>query len=294
MAESTLSLKYRKPFDWDSLLATFKAHQLPGLESVSDEFYERIFHLDRRTGYFRVAHGSARRGELKLTLYGASEQATAKIAARVRRMFDLDLDPAEVAVVMHGQPHLGDAWSKHPGLRVARTWDRFETLITTVLGQLVSVNFGRTLIHELMQGYGNRVKHPVTGQGIPLFPAPKVLQGAGLLDVRTSVMRRTAIRGLASAAVDGTLPLNHDPEPKALRRTLLALPGIGAWTAEYVAMRAFDDNDAFPATDYGLKQEILRHPEMNVNAVRPWRAYAAVALWKDFVARKGMPYEPVV
>ena len=139
-----------------------------------------------------------------------------------------------------------------------------------------------------------RVKHPVTGERVYLFPAAKVLGDADLLDVRTSVMRRTAIRAIAAAAVGGALPLDHDPEPKALRRTLLALPGIGAWTVEYVAMRAFEDNDAFPATDYGLKQEILRHPEMNVNAVRPWRAYAAVALWKDFVARKGMPDEPVV
>ena len=84
------------------------------------------------------------------------------------------------------------------------------------------------------------------------------------------------------------------PEPRELRRTLLSLPGVGAWSAEYIAMRAFDDNDAFPATDYGLKQEIKRHPEMNVNNVRPWRAYAAAALWKNFAETKGTPYESVV
>lgn len=294
MSVGNIPLKYREPFDWENLLATFRAHQLPELENVTDGYYERVVHLGGRTGYFRVSRGSARKRELKLTIQGVSEASAARIVARVRRMFDLDLNPAEVAAAMQGQPHLGDAWAAYPGLRVARTWDRFETLITTVLGQLVSVSFGRTLTRELMHGYGRRVKHPVTGDGICLFPAPKALLGADLQDVRTSVMRRTAIRAIAAAAVDGALPLDHDPEPKTLRRTLLALPGIGAWTVEYVAMRAFDDNDAFPATDYGLKQEILRHPEMNVNAVRPWRAYAAVALWKDFVARKGMPDESVV
>ena len=95
-------------------------------------------------------------------------------------MFDLDVDPAVIAEHMAGQPHLGDLWRRYPGLRVARTWDRFETLITTILGQLVSVSFGRTLIRELMQSSGERVKHPVTGQKIYLFPTPKALRTADL------------------------------------------------------------------------------------------------------------------
>jgi 3-methyladenine DNA glycosylase/8-oxoguanine DNA glycosylase len=107
-------------------------------------------------------------------------------------------------------------------------------------------------------------------------------------------MRRTAIRTIAALAANGSLPLVGQPEPKGLRRTLLSLPGVGAWSAEYIAMRAFDDNDAFPATDYGLKQEIKRHPETNVSKVRPWRAYAAAALWKHFAETKGKPDESVV
>jgi 3-methyladenine DNA glycosylase/8-oxoguanine DNA glycosylase len=209
-------------------------------------------------------------------------------------MFDLDMNPAVIAEHMAGQPHLGDLWRRYPGLRVARTWDRFETLITTILGQLVSVSFGRTLIRELMHSSGERVKHPATGQEIHLFPTPKALRTADLSVVRTSEMRRTAIRTIAALAADGGLPLVGQPEPKGLRRTLLSLPGVGAWSAEYIAMRAFDDNDAFPATDYGLKQEIKRHPKMNVSKVRPWRAYAAAALWKHFAETKGKPDESVV
>jgi 3-methyladenine DNA glycosylase/8-oxoguanine DNA glycosylase len=289
-----LQLKYLPPFDGDTLFSIFRAHQLPELETVSSQRYERVFHRDGRIGYFRVSHDDPGKNALTLKVVGAARSAVPAIEQRVRRMFDLDVNPAMIAKHMAGQPHLGDLWRRYPGLRVARTWDRFETIITTILGQLVSVSFGRTLIRELMESSGERVKHPVTGEEIRLFPTPELLRTADLSTVRTSEMRRTAIRAIAALAADGGLPLVGQPDPRELRRALLSLPGVGAWSSEYIAMRAFDDNDAFPATDYGLKQEIKRHPEMNVSKVRPWRAYAAAALWKHFAETKGTPYESVV
>ena len=98
----------------------------------------------------RIAHRPGKNA-LRLTIVGAAQSSIPAIEQRVRRMFDLDVDPAVIAEHMAGQPHLGDLWGRYPGLRVARTWDRFETLITTILGQLVSVSFGRTLIRELME-----------------------------------------------------------------------------------------------------------------------------------------------
>jgi 3-methyladenine DNA glycosylase/8-oxoguanine DNA glycosylase len=291
---TVLQLKYFPPFDGETLLSIFRAHQLPDLETVTAQHYERVFHRDGRIGYFRVSHDDPGKNALTLKVVGAARNSIPAIEQRVRRMFDLDVNPAVIAEHMAGQPHLGDLWRRYPGLRVARTWDRFETLITTILGQLVSVSFGRTLIRELMHSSGERMKHPATGQEIHLFPTPKALRTADLSVVRTSEMRRTAIRTIAALAADGGLPLVGQPEPKGLRRTLLSLPGVGAWSAEYIAMRAFDDNDAFPATDYGLKQEIKRHPKMNVSKVRPWRAYAAAALWKHFAETKGKPDESVV
>jgi len=286
-----LQLKYLPPFDGETLLSIFRAHQLPELESVTSHHYERVFHRDGRIGYFRVSHDHPKQNALTLKIVGAARNSVPAIEQRVRRMFDLDVNPGVIAEHMAGQPHLGDLWKRYPGLRVARTWDRFETLITTILGQVVSVSFGRILIRELMRSNGERVKHPVTGQEICLFPTPQVLRNADLSAVRTSEMRRTAIRTIAALAADGGLPLVGQPVPKELRRTLLSLPGVGAWSAEYVTMRAFDDSDAFPATDYGLKQEIKRYPEMNVNKVRPWRAYAAAALWKHYAETKGIPDE---
>jgi len=283
------SLEYRPPLDWEVLLSNFRAHQLPWLETVTPEHYERVFHLRGRAGYLRVSLEDPGKNALTLKVVGAARSSVPAIEQHVRRMFDLDADPKVIARCMARQPSLSNLWRCYPGLRVARTWDRFETVITTILGQLVSVRFGRTLIRELMQNAGAGARHPVTGEEIHLFPTPRALRDNDLSAVRTSVMRRTAIRAIAALAAEGGLPLTGHPEPKALRRLLLTLPGVGAWSAEYIAMRAFEDNDAFPATDYGLKQEIKRHPEMNVNDVRPWRAYAAVALWRHFAATKEKP-----
>src|ERR1700733_13702659 len=181
-----LQLKYLPTFDGETLFSIFRAHQLPELETVTSQHYERVFHLDGRIGYFRVSHDDPGKNALTLKVVGAARSSVPAIEQRVRRMFDLDVDPAVIAERMAGQPHLGDLWRRYPGLRVARTWDRFETLIATILGQLVSVSFGRTLIRELMQSSGASVKHPVTGEKIYLFPTPKALLTADLSGVRTS------------------------------------------------------------------------------------------------------------
>jgi 3-methyladenine DNA glycosylase/8-oxoguanine DNA glycosylase len=197
-------------------------------------------------------------------------------------MFDLDADLGAIGLAMKAEPSLFKLWTRYPGLRISRSWSGFESMLTTVLGQLVSVSFGRTLASELMQAAGTKMTHPKTGAAIRLFPTAKQLLKTDLSTVRTSESRRVAIRSLATLVVDGVLiwdqPVKHDE----LRKTLLSVPGIGPWTAEYVTMHGFHDDDAFPATDYGLKQELKRHPGINVNKVQPWRAYAAATLWKSF------------
>jgi DNA-3-methyladenine glycosylase II len=289
-----LDLEYLPPFDWESLLATFRAHQLPWLESVDADGYERIFPLSgRKLSSLRVTHNGSRKRSLQLVLTNVSEHSVPSLANSVRRMFDLDVDPKRIAEGLSADPYLSQQWSRYPGLRVARTWDRFETLMTTILGQLVSVSFGRTLIRELMQ-CGVQARHPHTDEPIFLFPTPEQIASCDLSLVRTSEMRRTAIRALALLVTSKAIPLEGPVSSKELKRTLLDAPGIGPWSAEYIAIRAFGDDDAFPATDYGLKQEIKRHPEINTNNVRPWRAYAAAILWKSFASTKGIPDESVL
>jgi DNA-3-methyladenine glycosylase II len=278
-------LRYKPPYDWDSLLAVFRAHQLPHLESVDEEGYERVVRMSGGMGWFRVTHDHHERA-VRLQIWNGRPEDIESISNSVRRMFDIDADPVSIEQAMSSDPSLREIWKKSPGLRVARWWNGYESMLTTILGQVVSVSFGRVLIQEFMEAAGPRARHPRTAESIHLFPTAKQVLRADLSTVRTSEARRKALRSLASMVADGTLRWEHPMPHEDLRRTLLSVAGIGPWTAEYVAMRGFHDDDAFPSTDYGLKQELKRHPEIDVNRVRPWRAYAAIALWKNFTDAK--------
>ena len=286
-------LRYTAPYDWESIVAVFRAHRVPHLDSVDDLGYERVVHTSQGMGWFRIS-ADKRHHFLRLCVWNASEVDIAPISSAVRGMFDLDANPDVIRGAMSADPYLATVWEHHPGLRVARAWSPFETLLTTVLGQLVSVSFGRVLVGELMKAAGVKVPHPKTERPIHLFPTPTRLLRADLSSVRTSEARRTTIRSLANLVVNGAFKSSERIPFNELRKTLLSVPGIGAWTSEYIAMRGFHDNDAFPATDYELKQEMKRHPGLDINRVRPWRAYAATALWKTFVESKRRSYESAI
>jgi DNA-3-methyladenine glycosylase II len=286
----SLELPYAVPYDWKAMLSNFRGHKLPNLEAVDDLGYERVINTAKGLGWFRVSH-SKKQQALQLSVWNGGEEDIQGISANVRRMFDLDVKPTIIGEAMSADAYLYSLWNRYPGLRVARRWNGFEALFTTIMGQLVSVSFGRILTGELMKTAGTKALHPKTSESIYLFPTANQILSADLSGVRTSESRRSVIRSLATLVVDGTLNLKQHMPPTALRKMLLSVSGIGAWTSEYVAMHGFDDNDAFPATDYGLKQELKRHPDLKVGRVRPWRAYAAILLWKSFAEAKGASYE---
>jgi DNA-3-methyladenine glycosylase II len=272
---------YTPPYDWDTILTSFRTHQVPDLEAVDESVYERVIHMSLGMGWLRVSH-EADRAALRLQVWNAGPQDVAAIAKSIRRKFDLDADLPAISHAMKEERHLLTLWKRYPGLRIPRSWSGFESMVTTILGQLVSVSFGRTLTRELMEAAGTKANHPRTGDPMHLFPTAKQLLNADLSRVRTSDSRRVAIRSLATLVEDGTLEWDQPIEHDRLRKILLSVPGIGPWTSEYVAMHGFHDDDAFPATDYGLKQQLKLHPKVDVKKVKPWRAYAAMALWKAF------------
>jgi DNA-3-methyladenine glycosylase II len=274
-------LHYSPPYDWAAILDYFRIHALPNVEMVDDSGYERLVQMSRGLGWFRVEH-SRNPAALSVSIWNANEQEVPEILSSVRRMFDLDVEPVSISHAMVDDHFLYQFWVEHPGLRLARSWSLSESLFATVLGQLVSVRFGRVLIGELMHTAGTVVDHPKTGQPMSLFPSAEQIIKANLSSLRTSAARRLTIRSLAEAFTSGAFRLGLNPDYAALRTTLRGIPGVGSWTTEYVALRGFGDNDAFPATDYALKQELKRHPEVNVNSVRPYRGYAAIAIWKSF------------
>ena len=274
-------LAYTPPYDWDTILTSFRTHQVPDLEAADEFVYERVIRTALGLGWFRVSH-DADRAALRLQVWNADPPDVAATAKSVRRMFDLDADLPAIGHAMKEERYLLTLWKRYPGLRIPRSWNGFESMVTTILGQLVSVSFGRTLTRELMEAAGTKANHPRTGDPMHLFPTAKELRNADLSRVRTSDPRRVAIRSLATLVEDGTLEWDQPIEHDRLRKILLSVPGIGPWTSEYVAMHGFHDDDAFPATDYGLKQQLKLHSEVDVKKVKPWRAYAAMALWKAF------------
>lgn len=286
-------LRYWPPYDWASVLGYFRAHQIPYLESVDDEGFERVVPTGRGLGWFRVTH-APRSLCLRLVVWNATAEDIVEIEARVRKMFDVEVMPEDLDAAMKTDRYLSRLWAQHPGLRVARSWNGFEALVTTILGQLVSVSFGRVLTGELMRAAGTVMRHPNTSEDIFLFPTAQQLLHADLSSVRTSIARRTTIQTVATIVADGALDSKGAPSIAALRKTLHFVPGVGKWTIEYAAMRGFDDDDAFPASDYGLKQELKRHPGIQIDSVRPWRAYAAVALWASFAKERNRSRESVV
>jgi 3-methyladenine DNA glycosylase/8-oxoguanine DNA glycosylase len=224
-------LHYSPPYDWQSVLAFFRSHRLPYLEEVDDTGYERVVRVKRGLGWFHVEQKS--QDALLLSIWNGTEDDADRISQSVRWMFDLDADPAAIHRTMSADGVLSACWTRHPGLRLARFWDAYEALFTTVLGQLVSVSFGRVLIHELMQAAGPPARHPKTSEPISLFPSAKEILEGDLSKVRTSETRRATIKSIAQAISNGMLSLTRPHDLQALRKTLRTIPGVGAWTTEY-------------------------------------------------------------
>jgi AraC family transcriptional regulator of adaptative response / DNA-3-methyladenine glycosylase II len=214
------------------------------------------------------------------------------IIERVRRMFDLGADPAEIARRLRHDALLRPAVEAHPGLRVPGAWDGFELAVRAVLGQQISVKAATTLAGRLVKAFGTPRESPREDSLAFFFPAPVVLAGADLSSISLNEARTETIRGLAKAVSRGLVTFASSREPDAFVRELTALPGIGQWTAQYVVMRALNEPDAFPSSDLGLllaasNRKTRMTPkalEQRAEAWRPWRAYAAMYLWRTLTA----------
>ncbi len=197
-------------------------------------------------------------------------------------MFDLDSDPMSIADSFAHVPLLAKLAGRFPGLRVPGSWDPFETAVCSILGQVVSAEQRGNLVDQLVRGYGEAIIHPVTEEKTYLFPAPAVLASAELSEVRTSPARKEAVRDFSRRVLSGAISLSEAQEPLLFRKALLETKGLGPWSAEYISLRSIGDTDAFPRTDLILKRVLALHPSLDLEAVKPWRAYAAVYLWKEF------------
>jgi AraC family transcriptional regulator of adaptative response / DNA-3-methyladenine glycosylase II len=219
---------------------------------------------------------------LELRVSGAPPAALLRVSADARRVFDLAADPAEVVAGLGVDPLLGPLVRRRPGLRIAGAWDPFETAVRAVLGQQVSVEAGRTLAARLVERAGARLPAPMQGL-THLFPVPPALAAADLGGLGLTSARAASIAALARAVADGRLDLRGAAED--VIAGLRALPGFGDWTAQYVALRALGEPDAFPTGDLVLRRVAggltARALQERAEAWRPWRGYAVFHLWAE-------------
>jgi AraC family transcriptional regulator of adaptative response / DNA-3-methyladenine glycosylase II len=268
-----LRLEYRPPLAWPSLLGFLRARAIAGLETVTEDEYARSVRIGDDAGWVRVRHA---RGDKPALLARVSMSLRARlttVAARLRMMFDLDAQPHAIAEYLSADRHLAKLVAREPGLRLPGAFDPFESSVRAVLGQQVSVKGATTLAGRLVERFG---RFPSAEE---LSDAkPNRVQAIGLPSARAETLVR-----LARAVASGTVDLGGDPSVTIA--ALEQLPGIGAWTAQYIAMRAMHWPDAFPAGDLGLKKALgttdVSRIEARATGWRPWRAYAVMHLWRS-------------
>lgn len=278
-----LSLAYRPPFDWDRLLDYYRRHRIVGVETVESRTYARVFKLDETntTGFFRVS-SRGRKPELLLEVTISDTRQLLKVVQCVRHMFDLDSDPVLIANAFASSKFLTSLQKKYAGARLARGFDPFETAIATILGQLISVTHASRLMCQLVERYGEDATHPVSGKQLRLFPSPHTLATSDLRDLKTTRQKRATIQELSAQIVKGSIQLERAQNLEDFKAAVQTVKGIGAWSAEYMALRALGDTDAFPATDLVLNRFMKANPDFDPDVVRPWRGYLALCLWNDY------------
>jgi AraC family transcriptional regulator, regulatory protein of adaptative response / DNA-3-methyladenine glycosylase II len=279
----TVRLPYRRPFDAAGLFSFLAARCVAGVEEGNETSYARTLRLPNGPGVARVTLVG---DGLKGTFWLSSMADLGAAIARVRLLFDLDADPMAIDEVFTADPHLGDVWRKHPGRRAPGAVDAAELAVKAVLGQQVSVAAARTLARRLTEKYGE----DVALSGAPLqrlFPSSEALAAAPPESIGIPGARANALIGMCSALAAGDVELQIGCDRATARAQLLALKGIGPWTASYISMRALVDPDALLDDDLGVlhgaravglpteRKSLAEHGKRWA----PWRSYATQLLW---------------
>ncbi len=287
-----LRLPARRPFDPWSLIRFLGDRTVPGIEVADSAGYRRSLRLPHGHAVVSLVAGEPPSDGpvfVEAELWLSDQRDLTAAVSRCRQLLDLDADPVAVVDALGGDPQLGPLVVEHPGRRVPGAVDGFELAARAIIGQQVSVAGARTVAGRLVQTAGAPL--PVAHGGIShLFPTPAALvETAGRQPAAFCMpaARRRALVSLAEGVDSGSIVIDPGTDPTELREVLVRLPGIGPWTAEYVAMRALRDPDAFMPTDLGIRRAAgsLGLPDAPGDLDRlaarwrPWRSYAMAHLW---------------
>ncbi len=273
-------LSFRPPYDWPALLAFLEARAIPGVEAVEGRVYRRTVALPPHRGWIEIRL-SPRKPALQVSLSASLAKAVPLVLARVKSLTDVACHPAEVARA------LGALAAKDPGVRVPGAFDGFEVAVRAVLGQQVSVAAARTLAGRFAAAFGEPIETPFASLTTTFPAASRIarLTPAKIAALGMPGSRASTVLGVARAVDRGELELAPNADIERSLERLRGLPGIGEWTAQYIAMRALAWPDAFPHTDLGVMKALREKDPKRVLAAaeawRPWRAYAVMHLWRS-------------
>lgn len=278
-----LKLGFRAPIAWQALIRFLVGRAGGRTECLVDDQYLRTIRVGKHSGW--IAARPVSHGVLQVDVAPSLLAALPQLQMRLRRLFDLDANPAIIDAQLEGHPRLAELVRRTPGLRVPGAVDGFELALRAVIGQQVTVKAATTIFGRFVDTFGQAVETPLAHLD-RLAPTAEDVAAATLQQLidRGLTRRRAETVGLlARAAADGLLKLDLPADVHDMRRRLQEIAGIGVWTAEYVAMRALGDPDAFPHADLGLLRALdidnPRQLQAEAQAWRPWRAYAAVHVW---------------
>jgi AraC family transcriptional regulator of adaptative response / DNA-3-methyladenine glycosylase II len=281
-------LEFRPPFAWDKLLEYLRLRAIPGVEMVDATHYRRTVSIDRVRGWIAVTLGS-KRNALNLEISASLAPVIGAVIARVKRLFDLGAVPDAVSELLSQDPLLANVVGRMPGLRVAGAFDGFELAVRAILGQQVSVKGATTLAGRWAQAFGEAIATPYPELN-RLTPTAQRMLSATVDDIAALGIigaRARTLMAVASAVLERKVSLTFAANVDDQIEALMRLPGIGPWTAQYIAMRALHWPDAFPSGDLMLLRAAnssQRRLEEIAQAWRPWRAYATHYLWQSLGA----------
>ena len=285
----SLRLQYRPPFDAEALMAYLEKRTIPGVEEVTAGRYRRTVVFTKSKGIVEIEPMTTSNAvRIHVQINDLSDLNL--LVQRCRRFFDLDADPGAIASVLRVDPFLTPLVDAHPGLRVPGAINGFEFAIRAIIGQQISVAGARTLVGRLVTALGEPLATS-DGSLTHTFPSPEVVAEANMSELGITQKRITALQALAQSVVRKELVLDASADREETAIRLQALPGVGPWTAAYIAMRALSDPDAFPASDLGVRRAFEHYGlaadsksiVQRAEAWRPWRAYATQHLWANLL-----------
>ncbi|OIR09805.1 DNA-3-methyladenine glycosylase 2 [mine drainage metagenome] len=284
----SLKLPFSPPYDWQAMIDFLALRAIPGVETVESGRYLRTFAIEGACGSVAVKLGGD--NYLLATIWTSNVAALGGIIGRLRRLFDLDADMTAIDTHLMADPALAVRVLSRPGVRVPGAWDEFELAVRAVLGQQISVRAATTLAGRLADLAGGSLEPRMRAPEIDLhrlFPTPAELARADLTRTGIVASRAQTLHNLAHAMLDDPRLLRPFESLDATVEKLVSVPGLGPWTAQYIAMRALREPDAFPASDLGLLRALEdfngrptpAQVSSRAEGWRPWRAYGAMRLW---------------